>query len=288
MAMKLSVQYDLGDDLLQVCSRMTGMEITNSPSEADAVLFGRDAEYGPSTKVFQCLFAGSDHLSSDSFPANSVVLSNAGAYSEPVAETVFGLILSASKKICFHNSDFHQLKYKRRSVRTLYGKSIGILGFGGIGKKVAEIASAFSMNVYSYTTHPVATEKVTFLESPKALFEKCSVVVISTPLNDRTRGFVNKDLLSVFSGLMIVNIARADIVDRNDMLDFLDRNPSRYFLTDVWWNEPDISGPIPDNCLVTPHIGGMGREFLQTAVERACANLKNYVDGNPHNVIYTK
>ncbi len=282
---KLSVQYNLTDDLFEMCSSLTGMQITDNPEEADAVIFGRDPKFGSRTKVFQGLFAGFDHLDLDSFPEDATLLSNAGAYSEPVAETVFALILANIKRVCEHNSDYHGVKFKRRSVTTLFGKSMGILGYGGIGRKVAEISRSFGMSVYAYSRTKKNDEIAEFLETPEELFSRSDVILVSVPLDSKTEGMVNSKLLSRFGGSMIVNVARANIVDRNDMLSYLEENPHKFFLTDVWWNEPDISGPIPHNCIVTPHIGGMGKEFLKTAVERACINLKEYMDGRPRNVI---
>lgn len=283
--MKLSFQYSVPDRVLQKCSEITGMEIVSDPRDSDAVIFGRDPKFGPDTRMFQCLFAGTDHISVDSLPRGSVLLSNAGAYSEPVAETVFALILARIKQVCEHNSDFHNVKFNRRSVTSLYGKSMGIIGYGGIGRKVAHIARSMDMSIYVTSGHKVIDEGVTYLDSLLEIFQKSYIVVISVPLKSETEGFINKSLLDNFTGSMIVNIARADIVDRSDMLDFLSRNPEKYFLTDVWWDEPNISGPVPDNCIVTPHIGGMGKDALIVAAERACMNLKSYLDGKPRNVV---
>ncbi len=284
--MKLSIQYKIPQHIMERCSKLSGMEITDDPREADAVIFGRNPEYGPNTRLFQCLYAGTDHIDRSEIPGGSVLLSNAGAYSEPVAETVFGLILSQTKWICAHNNDYHNVKFRRRDVSTIYGKTMGIIGYGGIGKKVSQLSHAFGMNVIAYTTHPPKGGNAEFASSPQTVFEKSDMVVLSMPLKPETAGMIGDDLLSRFRGSMIVNIARAGVVDRESMLNFLSRNPDRYYLTDVWWNEPDIAGPIPENAVITPHIGGMGREFLPVAVDRACENLRNYVEGRNSNIVY--
>lgn len=262
------------------------MEITDDPEQADAVIFGRNFRRGPNTRIFQCLYAGTDHLDENDFPEGSTVLSNAGAYSEPVAETVFALILSHIKEVCAHNADYHNIRFNRRDVTTLYGKTLGIVGFGGIGKKVAEVARSFGMKIMAFTTHPGNSESVKFVDSMQEVFENSFAVVLSMPLKEETRNSVDRELLQSFHGSMIVNIARSDVVDRDSMLEYLDSHPDVYFLTDVWWNEPDISGPVPENAIVTPHIGGIGKEFLQVALERACINLQKFVKGRKATVAF--
>lgn len=286
--MKLSIQYRVPEHLFPRCSELSGMEITNDPEEADAIIFGRGFTSGPDTRIFQCLYAGTDHLNEEDFPAGSIVLSNAGAYSEPVAETVFALILSHIKEVCSHNADYHNIQFNRRDVSTIYGKTLGIIGFGGIGRKVAEVARSFGMKVVAFTTHPDNSDDVEFMDSMQEVFAGSYAVVLSMPLKDATRNVIDRKMLESFRGSMIVNIARAEVVDRESMLEYLGRHPDVYFLTDVWWNEPDISGPVPENAIITPHIGGMGKEFLPVALERACINLRNYVEGRKYTTAFRR
>ena len=65
--------------------------------------------------------------------------------------------------------------------------------------------------------------------------------------------------LSIFSGKYIINVARANIVKEGDMRSFLKNNPDKFYLSDVWWNEPEINMPVPHNVILTPHVAGIIR-----------------------------
>lgn len=286
MTGKLFVQYNLPDDMKELCKQITGLELTENVEESEYSIIMREPRYGSRTRVFQTLSSGVNHLNRDEFPASSTVLNNAGGFDEPVTETVFALILTHIKDVSKQNEDMHNIKFNRGNIGVLYGKTMGILGFGGIGKMVARVAGAFGMNVVAYTPHPKDTENVEFLKSPEELFQRSSALVISCPLTEETRNLVDSSLLGKFKGSMIVNIARAEVVNRDDMLDFLEKNRDIYYLSDVWWNEPDISAPIPDNVVVTPHIGGLGLDFRPVFIERACRNLRNYIEGKPCHIAF--
>ncbi|HKJ96268.1 MAG TPA: NAD(P)-dependent oxidoreductase, partial [Thermoplasmataceae archaeon] len=111
------------------------------------------------------------------------------------------------------------------------------------------------------------------------------VVVVSTPLNQGTRGMVNRSLLSKFKGTYIVNVARAEVVDKDDMLKFLKDNPEKFYFSDVWWGEPELTVPIPENAMLTPHVGGFTEKTLRDATLKACENVKRFLEGHPENVV---
>ena len=256
--MKFYFDFEADDSLKEKCSEITGMSFTPDLNDADAVFFRSKPLIGAKTKILQRLFAGTDDMDLAQIPPGITVLSNAGGYNEPVSETVFALLLAHYKRICKHNSDMHSGQYKKLEVDTLYGKSMGIFGFGGIGRQVAITAAAFGMHVSAYSRNKTSLGGVKWVESLESLAESSDILVISTPLSDETLGIINAPVLKKFRGQCIVNIARPDIVDEKSMLDFLSEHKDKFYLTDVWWNEPDIKVKPPENCIVTPHIGGMG------------------------------
>jgi|YelNatPaOPRAMG01_1025707.scaffolds.fasta_scaffold00512_17 phosphoglycerate dehydrogenase-like enzyme len=283
--MKFYFAFDSDESIRNICNEITGMTYTPDIDEADVVFFGPKPQIGKSTKILQRLYAGTDDLNLSSIPAGITVLSNAGGYNEPVAETVFALLLSHYKKVCRHNSDMHAGIYKKLGVETLFGKRIGIYGFGGIGQQVAKIASVMGMQVAAYSRHRIPFPDVTWHDSLEKLAESIDILVICTPLSPETKGIINASILDRFKGNCIVNIARANIVDQDSMLSFLSRNSDKYFLTDVWWGEPNIKVIPPENCVVTPHIGGNGGEYRNEAFARAFRSVKSFLEGNMHNVV---
>ena len=283
--MKFYFAFDSDESARQMCAEITGMSYAHDLNEADVVFFGPRPQVGKNTKILQRLYAGTDDLDLSGIPSGITVLSNAGGYNEPVAETVFALLLAHFKKICRHNSDMHAGIYKKLGVETLFGKTIGIYGFGGIGQQVAKIASIMGMHVNAYSRHKTSFPEITWHESLEKLAESVDILVICTPLSQETRGSINASVLDRFRGQCIVNIARANIVDQASMLSFLSKNSDKFYLSDVWWDEPNIKVNPPENCIVTPHIAGNGGEYRNEAFARAFRNVKSFIDGNRHNVV---
>jgi phosphoglycerate dehydrogenase-like enzyme len=283
--MKFYFAFDSDVSLRQMCAEITGMTYALDLGEADVVFFGPKPQFGKKTKILQRLYAGTDDLDLSSIPPSITVLSNAGGYNEPVAETVFALLLTHFKKVCKHNTEMHAGVYKKLGVETLFGKTIGIYGFGGIGQQVAKIASVMGMHVSAYSRHRTPFPDVTWHESLENLSESVDILVICTPLSADTKGIINASILDRFKGQCIVNIARANIVDQKAMLSFLSRNSDKFYLSDVWWDEPNIKVTPPENCVVTPHIGGNGGEYRNEAFARAFRSVKSFLEGNRHNVV---
>ncbi|MGC8515522.1 MAG: 2-hydroxyacid dehydrogenase [Thermoplasmata archaeon] len=283
--MKFYFAFDSDDSIREMCAEITGMTYANDLNDADVVFFGPKPQIGKKTKILQRLYAGTDDLDLSGIPPGITVLSNAGGYNEPVAETVFALLLAHYKKVCRHNSDMHAGIYKKLGVETLFGKTIGIYGFGGIGQQVAKIASVMGMRVSAYSRHITSLPDVTWRDSLEKLAESVDILVICTPLSRETKGIINTPILDRFTGQCIVNIARANIVDQDSMLSYLSRNSDKFYLSDVWWDEPNIKVTPPENCVVTPHIGGNGGEYRNEAFARAFRNVKSFLEGNRHNVV---
>ncbi len=283
--MKFYFAFDSDESIRVMCAEITGMTYAHNLDEADVVFFGPKPQIGKKTRILQRLYAGTDDLDLSGIPPGITVLSNAGGYNEPVAETVFALLLAHYKKVCRHNSDMHAGTYKKLGVETLFGKTIGIYGFGGIGQQVAKIASVMGMRVSAYSRSRRSFPGLAWQDSLEKLAETVDILVICTPLSPETKGIINTSILNRFKGQCIVNIARANIVDQDSMLSFLSMNSDKFYLTDVWWDEPNIKVIPPENCVVTPHIGGNGGEYRNEAFARAFRSVKSFLEGNRHNIV---
>lgn len=285
--MKATILREVSPEIIEKCSRITGLEVTkNHADDADIQIILEKFVPTERLKMVQTVSAGVDHLDFSRLNGNIVLCSNAGAFSDPVAEHAFAMILAHVKKIFQFTEETKNGVYKKDRVGTLSGKTLGILGHGGIGRSSARIAKALGMTVLAYTRTVKEDENVdSFLNSEKELVEKSDILFIALPLTQITAKKVNRDFLSVFRGSMIVNMARADVVEEKDMLDYLANHKDVWYLSDVWWNEPDVNFPIPDNALLTPHVGGLSKESVDEAFLRACANVKKYVEGKPEHIV---
>ncbi|MCW6168946.1 MAG: 2-hydroxyacid dehydrogenase [Thermoplasmatales archaeon] len=288
--MDVYVNFPIEDKVKSIAERVLfGCDIYWYPEYYDTEVQIIKNKYivGKNTKMIQTVSAGVDHLDIARIPDSVILCSNAGAYSISVAEHTFALILSHAKNIIENNYDMKRGVFKQSSTTLLYGKTLGILGYGGIGRRVASIAKAYDMKVIAYSRSGIDENVDETTSTASELFEKSDIVVLSIPLTDKTRGMVNIGLLSgLKKGTMIVNVARPDVVVKQDMIRFLRSNPSIWYMSDVWWNEPDLKDTNLDNVILSPHVaGGMSGEIMDIAYEFAFRNVMEYFRGNAKNVV---
>lgn len=292
--MEISFTFDVDKEIIGKCEEIVGQEISisrNANSEIHIV--GFETVAGPRTRMIQSTSAGVDYLDFSRIPENVMVCTNAGAYNEVVAEHAFALILSHFRKISYYNELAHKGIFQREEVESVFGRTMGIIGYGSIGQTIGRIARDFGMKVMAYNRSEKQDGIVTeYYKSMKELSAKSDILVIGLPLTNRTSGIIRKDVLENLKGNVIVNIARGKVVYRNDMLDFLEKNPEKYYLTDVWWDEPHLhdhkfTDKLPENVILTPHVAGGIPMKSEHVILSACRNVRNYLDGNPKNVVDT-
>ncbi len=290
--MKISLQMKgrikkIDKNLLEKLKSIVNAEIVEGfDDDAEIVVFSGHPEPGKKTVFMQSLSAGVNHVDFSKINDKILICSNADAYSIPVAEHVFALILSHLKKICKFDYEIKNNIYKREFTESLYDMSIGILGYGGIGSEVARLAKAFNMKTYGFGRTVKKDNNIDyFTKDPNYIYENSDIIIISLPLNKYTVGFINKNNLNKIKGNIIVNVGRSEIVNHDDMLNYLKNNKNKFFLTDVWWNEPEINDKIPENVVITPHIAGMAKNYIDVPLIRAFNNVKNYLNGKPENIV---
>ncbi len=278
---------NIDNNILEKLKSIVNADIVEGFDEnAEIVVFSGIPVPGKKTVFMQSLSAGVNHIDFSKIDEKIVICSNANAYSIPVAEHVFALILSHLKKICKFDNEIKNNIYKRESTGALYGMSVGILGYGGIGSEVAKLAKAFNMKTYGFgRTIKKDNNLDYFTEDPDYIYKNSDIIVITLPLNKYTVNFINKNSLNKIKGNTIVNVGRAEIVNHDDMLNYLNQNKNKFFLTDVWWNEPEIIDKIPDNVTITPHIAGVANNYMEIPLIRAFNNVKNYLNGKPENIV---
>lgn len=255
--------------------------------DADVQIIKNQYVIGKNTKLIQTISAGVDGIDINGIPQEIVVCSNAGAYSISVGEHVYALLLSYAKNIIKNNEKMKDQKFEQNPSLLLYGKTIGILGYGGIGKRVAKLATCFGMNAIAYSRSGNDKNISMLYHTPEPVITKSDILVIALPLTDKTRGMINKDFLSLLKkDIIIINVARADIAVKKDILNYLNMHKNSYYLSDVWWDEPNITDTKLDNVILTPHVaGGMSGEIMDIAYQLAFQNVKKYVEGNENNIV---
>ncbi|WP_393971121.1 2-hydroxyacid dehydrogenase [Oxyplasma meridianum] len=285
--MKVGIYFDVTKEMADRCREITDVPVEIRPVYPTEIeLIQGDYMLGPETKLIQTITAGVDHVKIAEIPKNVTFCSNADAFSDPVAEHAFALILSYMRKISTFDSMTKEGTWKKLPVSSLKHKTLGILGYGGIGRSCARLGKAFGMKILAFTRTPGEKTNVDkFVNTPDEIFRESDVVIIGLPLTKETRGYVGSHLLSLFRGSVIVNVARSHIVDKASMLDFLKKNPEKEYLSDVWWGEPKIEGNLPENVVLTPHVAGLSPDLIEEAMIHACHNIRKYLDGNPENIV---
>lgn len=246
-----------------------------------------------------CLFAtGYNNVDLEAATRHGACVCNVPAYStESVTQHTFAFILGFFSRISEYaktvdNGDWINYKlfsYFYMPTAEIAGKTIGIIGYGTIGKRVAQIARAFGMKVLAYTRTPGQnSEEVSFVTLTELLKES-DVVTLHCPLTENTKELINKDTLSMMKkSALLVNTSRGGVINEQDLAQALEDEIIAGACLDVLTQEPmreDCPLYRAKNCTITPHIAWapkQTRERLLTVVED---NVKSWISGKPKNKV---
>lgn len=233
--------------------------------------------------------------------AHGITVSNAGSYStDAVAQTVFAFLLHHCSRVADYDAFVREGGWKNSPsfspfvfpTEELAGKTLGILGFGAIGRKVARIAEAFSMNVLAVphrmpeVTDPADPVTYTDLDT---MLSASDIVTVHTPLTDETRGLFNAARFAQMKrGAYFINTSRGGVLDEQALRDALESGHLSGAGIDVLTLEPMTSDCVlhgAKNLTTTPHVAWaplQTRRRLLTIVEE---NLANFIAGTPTHVV---
>ena len=189
-----------------------------------------------------------------------------------VAEHAMGLVFAAARHIATMHSIVRAGGWRPMQGMELRGKTLGIVGLGGIGREMARIAQGVGLKVIAFNRSPVAKAAVPMVPLDE-LLARSDIVSLHLALNDETRGFIDRTALArTKSGVIIVNTARAGVIDEAALIDQLLAGHVGYYATDVFAKEP----PAPDekllkldNVTLTSHAGYNTPEASMTMYRRA-------------------
>jgi D-3-phosphoglycerate dehydrogenase len=189
-----------------------------------------------------------------------------------VAEHAMGLVFAAARHIATMHSLMRGGGWRPMQGMELRGKTLGVVGLGGIGREMARIASGVGLKVIAYNRSPRADAPVPVVDIDE-LLRQSDIVSLHLGLNDETRGFLDRSKLQkTRPGAIIVNTARAGVVDEAALIDFLKSGHVAHYATDVFSKEPpDSDEPLLklDNVTLTAHAGYNTPEAAMTMYRRA-------------------
>ncbi len=293
----------IGDTI--VYDRSSEAEILSRIADADIVLTNKAILSEAAIKVASKLTyigvmaTGYNVVDLNAAKTQNITVTNVPAYSTAsVAQLTINLMLELSAHFSIYAHSVQQgdwercadFSYQLKPIIELQGKTLGIIGLGQIGKKVAEIALAFGMKIIASHKHPERDrmEGVDFVDE-KTCFQTADYISLHCPLNDQNKNFVNAALLRIMKpSAFIINTSRGGLVHEKDLADALNSGQIAGAGLDVLSVEPPSSGnPLlkAKNCIVTPHIGWASIESRKRLMATLVNNIKVYLEGAPVNVV---
>ena len=238
-------------------------------------------------------FTGVDHVGLEAAREKGVKVSNASGYSnEAVAELVVGMALSMLRNI-------PQVQRRAREGGTkdglvggeLKGRTVGVIGYGRIGRRTGELMHAFGCRVLAQRRgeRQVVPDFVE-LVSQEELLRRSDIVALHCPLNDSTRGMIDYAKLSLMKpGAILINVARGPVVNEDDLVRALREGRIAGACVDVFDREPPLPADTPllgaPNTLLTPHVAFATRESMALRARIVFDNLRAWLDGGQLNAV---
>ncbi len=302
--MKIVISDPLGfeDEHMSMLRDAAGDGTIVVPNEDDLVAEMADAEVfigyhspeifssAPKLKWIQTTAAGLDMmLTPDVIECGLIVTNASGLHAAPVVETAWALTLAVARYLKTFQRQQNEHDWTQFIPHDLDGRTVGIVGLGGIGRRYARIAAAFGMRVIAVDRHsppkPDEVESLHGLHRLNDLVAEADVLLVSCPATAETQGLIGAEQISLLkSTAILVNIARGGIVDEPALIECLTEGRIAGAGLDVTAVEPlPKNDPLWDTprLVITPHIAGWSGDRSRRLVEFFCENLRRYRSGEP-------
>lgn len=288
-----------------VYERTRREEIAGRAADADIVLTNKvvmDREMMallPRLKYIGVLATGYNVVDIEAARERDIIVTNVPAYStESVAQTVFAHLLTVTNRTEHYAQQNRQGRWAENmdfcywdtELTELAGKTMGIVGLGHIGRRVAEIALAFGMQVKAMTSKkaeelPAGIQKAEL----QSLLASADVVSLHCPLTEGTKHLIHRETLRLMKpSAILINTGRGPLVDDEALAEALNEGRLRAYCADVVTEEPPKADhPLlhAPNAFITPHIAWATVEARKRLLQTAIGNVEAFVNGHPVNVV---
>lgn len=291
---------------LTVYDRTPAEEIVNRIGDAEAVytnktpISAQTMAACPKLKFIGVLATGYNIIDIPAAKEKGVVVSNIPTYgTDAVGQFAIAMLLEICHHIGHHDQAVHQGRWEHNQdwcfwdypLIELAGKTMGVIGFGRIGRTTAKIAKALGMNILAYDAYRPDDSLLDgcLFTSLDELLAKSDVITLHCPLFPETQGLINRDTIAKMKdGVILLNNSRGPLIVEQDLADALNAGKVYAAGLDVVSTEP-IRGDNPllkaKNCLITPHISWAPKESRQRLMDIAVENLRQFLKGTPVNVV---
>ena len=297
----LDLLHSLGD--VTVYGLTTPEELPARIADADIVLSNKlplTAEAmaaAPHLKYIGLFATGYNNVDLTYAREHGITVCNVPNYStDAVAQHTFAFILALTNRVGEYNATVaagdwvrsRTFSYFPLPLSELAGKTVGIVGYGAIGRRVADIAKAFGMAVLVYTRRPCGDPTVEQVALDD-LLARADVVTLHCPLNEQSAGMMDAAAFAKMKrGAIFINTARGPLVDETALRAALDSGHLGGAGLDVLCHEPmDADCPLlgAPRCLITPHIAWAGRETRLRLIAQVADNVRAFQNGRPINTV---
>lgn len=253
----------------------------------------------PNLKLVCVQATGYNVVDCDAAKARGVLVCNVPAYgTNAVAQFTFSLLLELCNRVDHHDKLVHDGKWCQcpsfcfwdTPQMELAGKTIGIIGFGKIGRAVGKIANAFGMKVLAYNRSRCPEgEAIGQYADLDTLLKNSDIISLHCPLTPENTGLINSDVIAKMKdGAILLNTARGPLLNEQDVADALVSGKLRAAAVDVVSSEPMLpDNPLltAPNCIITPHMAWTPVESRQRIIDSTVNSIQGYLNGKPVNTV---
>ncbi|ASJ03469.1 hydroxyacid dehydrogenase [Thermococcus profundus] len=245
-------------------------------------------------KVISCHSAGYDHVDVEAATEKGIYVTKvSGWLSEAVAEFAVGLTIALLRKIPYTDKLIRKGEWEShakiwssfKDIETVYGKKVGILGMGAIGKAIARRMKAMGTEIFYWSRSRKANIEAEVGAKHLPLDEvlrESDIVILALPATPETYHIINEERLKLLEGKYLVNIGRGTLVDEKAVVKAIEEGKLKGYATDVFEKEPVTEHPLFEyewETVLTPHHAGLSREAMEDMGFQAVRNLLTVLRG---------
>lgn len=270
--------------------------------KADGVIIGllpiESLNQAEKLKILFVPWAGLDRLPLPLLQQKNCMIANTHGNAKAVAERAFSLCLSLLGRISEYDHDLRKGTWHGFSVNSpesdkwtsLRSKTIGIIGYGAIGKEIAALLKPFHCKILGFKKNlPTISEEllVSFVRSLEEIVEQSEILFLLLPLTKDTKNIINGDLLQKMKGKYLINMGRGNLVVEKDLFQSLKDNSLKGLAMDVWYQYPnkEVENVYPSkypfqdlsNVVLSPHVGGFCHFGQNEMISETLENIKSFI-----------
>lgn len=243
----------------------------------------------PNLKMISVAFTGVDHIDLEECRKRGIIVSNSAGYStEAVAELAIGMMIAVYRKIVGGDA-ITRISEDRQGIlgSELHGKTMGIIGLGAIGQRVATLANAFGCKVIAYNRSRKNVDRVTQVDKA-TLLRQSDILTVHLPLTPDTKDFIaGEEFSQMQPHVILINTARGPVVNQNALYTALRKGQIAGAAVDVYDREPPLPANFElfnaPNLLMLPHLGYATKEAFGIRLDIVVKNIEMWLAGTPQN-----